>query len=309
MKQTNIVLAAAVLALAVASAHLYAQLRAERAAAERLARPPTSDALAAEQPYVDPWAGLPGAASAAGALDDPLSQAPTATSGDSIATPRESSTGPAADFAPQARARQEATLRRLYGTVGADLGLSPEQEADLIALLLDQQREQSEQLRGLVGDRAARMQTMADLKRENDTELMTALGDKYLMFEDYQKSLGERMQIERASLQLEAAGIPLRDDQRKELWALMVEERDRIPRPLWTPGVPIREYAAQQQAWQENYDERVRDRASSVLTSDQLRQYDVYRNLQATQRRRQLETWHESTRPAPNPRRQSPGAT
>jgi hypothetical protein len=192
------------------------------------------------------------------------------------------------------RPRHEAMLRRMYGGVAKDLNLSLDQEAEIIALLLEHQTEQIETVRRLAGDRTAMAGALNDLRSENSTELMTALGDKYLQFEDYQKTLGERMQIEQASLQLEAAGVPMRDDQHRRLLDVMVDERERLPRPAWTAGMPPEQMMVQQRAWQDDYDQRVRDRLTGVLTSEQLKQYDVHRNLQATQRRRQLETWRES---------------
>lgn len=117
------------------------------------------------------------------------------------------------------------------------------------------------------------------------------------------------MQIEQAALQLDTANVPLRDEQRKDLLAVMVEERDRIPWPAWTAGASSQDNTVQQQTRQQDYEERVRDRASSVLSSEQLEQYDVYRNLQWTMHRRQMETWREATRQPLDPRTVNPGAT
>lgn len=205
--------------------------------------------------------------------------------------------------------RHEAASRRIYSGLGQELKLSPEQEGQLLSLLLEQRNEQVETMRQHAGDRAAMTHAMHELRREDETELMTVLGDKYLQFEDFRKSMGERMQTEQVALQLEAANIPLREDQRKGLLAAMVEERDRKPRPAWVPGVPIQEEAAKQQEWQADYEVRVRDRASSVLTSDQLKQYDVYRNLQLAARRRHAETWRQATGAQLAPRPANPDAT
>lgn len=185
------------------------------------------------------------------------------------------------------RTRHEAILRRMYGGIGEELNLSQDQEAELLALLFEHQTERIETARRFAGDRAAMTSAMNELQSENSTELMAALGDEYLQFEDYQETLGERMQIERAALQLEAAGVPLKEDQERKLLAVMVEEQDQMPRPVWSSGMPVHEYAALQRAWQEDYDEHVRERVARVLTSEQLRQYDVHRNLQSTLRSRQ----------------------
>lgn len=207
---------------------------------------------------------------------------------------REASGSPAAPT-EVTRARAAEALRHLYGRLARELALSPEQEAQVLQLLLDQQTEQLDTFRRLARDPAAMNQAMTELRDKNQTQLMTALGDKYLAFEDYQESLGERMQIEQAALQLEAAGVPLAEDQRRRLVDVMVDERDRMPRPTWTQDAAPDQALAQQREWQDDYDERVRRRLSGVLTSDQLKQYDVFRNLQATQRRRQLDAWRASS--------------
>lgn len=188
------------------------------------------------------------------------------------------------------RRRQEIVLRRRYGSLGEELHLMPEDERALLSLLLDQQIRRLEMVRMHAGDRARLNDSLSELHLRHEAELMAALGDRYLPFEDYQRSLGERMEIELVSLQMEAADAPLRDDQRRELLALMVDERDSIPRPARLPGFSLQEHMAKQQEWQVRYEQRVRDRAAGVLSADQLRQYDVYRNLQSITRRRRLAT-------------------
>lgn len=220
-------------------------------------------------------------------------------SGNLVTQPAPTSTTTPAARSEATRARAAAALRRLYDNLSRDLSLSPEQEAQVLQLLLDQQTGQMEMFRKLARDPAAMNQAMTELRDKSQTQLMTALGDKYLAFDDYQKSLGERMQIEQAALQLEAAGVPLRDDQRRRLLDAMVVERDHTLRPAWTPGMPPEQMLTQQREWQDDYDQRVRDRLSGVLDSEQLKQYDVYLNLQSRQRQRQLETWRESRQPPP----------
>lgn len=313
MKLMSGVLAAGVLGLGATSVYLYSELDAERSRVstqaavcgdeqaqiealqhQRVAFEP--DAMAGEE---RPSLSAPGLNSAgevvlANALDRGMAA--------DRAGMREFATIGSGGEIP--RARHEAVLRRLYNGLVRELNLSPEQEAQLLDLLLEQRIEQFETVRKFAGDRAAMTQAMNELKQGNDTELMAALGDKYLQFEDYQKSLGERMQIEQAALQLDAAGVPLKEDQQRKLLDVMVDERERLPRPTWPAGMPPERALAQQREWQDDYEQRLRGRLSGVLTSEQLKQYDVFLNLQATQRRRQFETWRESSRqtlgPAPS---------
>lgn len=162
-------------------------------------------------------------------------------SGATAAAPRETT-----------RARAAAALRRLYDGLGRELALEAEQQAQVLQLLINQQIEQLDTFRQFAHDPAAMNQAMTELLDRNQTALMTALGDKYLAFEDYQKSLGERMQIEQAALQLEAAGVPLRDEQRRRVLDVMVDERERTPRPAWTAGTSPEQALAQQREWQDD---------------------------------------------------------
>lgn len=288
------VLTVVTLGFGATSVYLYSELVAERAAnavahCPRLAVAGPSSHLAPDARNVGPEQEAPVSPNAdSGASDAQIADANVGTE----PAAREASVTPAAPT-EVTRARAAAALRRLYGGLARELGLPPEQEAQLLQLLIDQQTEQLDTFRKLRGDPAAMSQAMTELRDRNQTELMTALGDKYLPFEDYQKSLGERMQIEQAALQLKAAGVPLKEDQQRKVLDVMVDERERLARPTWTAGMPPDQALAQQREWQDDYDDRVRSRLSGVLSAEQLKQYDVYRNLQAVQRRRQWESLRE----------------
>jgi phage terminase small subunit len=299
MNVLTTILTVAAIGLGAMSLHLHFELQAARAANGAAHSPPNAK-LAGAQPPSD----SAGDTRSVGA-DQEQSNANSGVDasvaeinrGDVRTEPAErevSVTSAAPNVAMRARAA--AASRRLYGGLAHELGLLPEQEAQVLQVLIDQQTEQLEMFRKLARDPAAMNQAMTELRDRNQTELMIALGDRYLAFEDYQKSLGERMQIEQAALQLEAAGVPLRDDQRRRLLDVMVDERDQAQRPAWNAGTPPEQMMAQLRERQDEYDRRVRSRLSGVLSSEQLKQYDVYRNLQSTLRRRQLETWRESTR-------------
>jgi hypothetical protein len=299
MNVLTTILTVAALGLGAMSLHLHFELQAARAANATAHCPPNAK-LAGAQPPSDSAGDTRSVgadqeqSNANSGIDASVAEI---NKGDVRTEPTErevSVTSAAPNVAMRARAA--AALRRLYGGLAHELELLPEQEAQVLQLLIDQQTEQLEMFRKLARDPAAMNPAMTELRDRNQTKLMTALGDRYLAFEDYQKSLGERMQIEQAALQLEAAGVPLRDDQRRRLLDVMVDERDHAQRPAWNAGAPPEQMMAQLREWQDEYDQRVRSRLSGVLSSEQLKQYDVYRNLQSTLRRRQLETWREATR-------------
>lgn len=283
------VLATTALGLASLSVYLHSKLDAERERASiQLVHCHDLEAQIANLTSVDastaPSPSIEGAETLARAFPEVRAEAASATD------LRGSDVGPPVRREFERR-RQEAALRQMYRGLARELKLSPELEGHLLRLLLDQRTEQMEAVRKSAHDPTEMRQAMSELDQQNATELMSVLGDKYLPFEDYQRTLGERMQIEQVSLQLEAANVPLDDDQQQRLLHVMVEERERTPRPAWIESVGSVQNAATMQQWQDDYAERVRNRLSSILKSDQLKQYDVYCNLQSTMRRRQRETW------------------
>ncbi len=174
-------------------------------------------------------------------------------------------------------ARQKMGLRVMYKDLAAELNLNADQAGQLIDLLAEQQIKQMQQLQESNGDR----QALTDLQRENEVELMATLGDKYLQYEDYRQTMGERTQVEQLGVQFAASNIPLNASQEKQLFSAMVQERKSTPAPIWSTSLSPQENMAQQRKWQQDYNTRVRESVAGVLSADQLKQYEEMQKTQS----------------------------
>jgi hypothetical protein len=181
------------------------------------------------------------------------------------------------------RTRMKAGIRRTYEDVGSELGLSDEKATQLIDLLADQQT------RAFARPPAEDMESMQRYAREQQqktqAEITALIGqDKMDEWTDYQKTLPHRSQLGQVREQLESAGYPMTDSQRKQMLAAISEVSERSPRPTFNQGLPPEESAAQMNQWQEEFDAALLDRAKEVLTADQYNSYKEYHDYQSEMR-------------------------
>jgi hypothetical protein len=171
-------------------------------------------------------------------------------------------------------ASQRLGVRMAYGDLTKELQLTQDQ------VILDGQAKVFERVRNAGGDPTAFASATRDVKAETDAAMLALLGnEKFLKYEAYQKTVPERMEVSRLSRQLSAANAPLSDSQRKQLLAALSEERALLPAAgqgpgAFMPGTP------EQQRWQSDYDTRVRERASRILTADQMKQFEQMQSQQ-----------------------------
>ena len=192
---------------------------------------------------------------------------------------------------PFMRAQLRASTRRLYQDAGKFLGLTQEESDKLLDLLTEQQT------RGF-GERA-----MPRDPAENRAEIEALIGPaRMAQWEQYQKTLPERMQVNALNSQFESAGMPLTEDQRIQLVNVMTETRQQLPPPAAT-GVLTEEGMSQHQQWQDEFNRLVMERARSILNSEQ---YEHYRQYQEWQQQMQKFALRNLPRPPAQPG--APGA-
>ena len=183
------------------------------------------------------------------------------------------------------QAQQKFFFRRMYGDLIRELGLTQEEADAFVEALTEQQMSNLVIARQSGGDAVAMSSSMREARAEMNARLLELLGPAGLQqYEDYQRTLGERMRVNAIADQLEALDVPLRDDQRKQLVTAMVEERERIPPPS-LDGLSPKEMADRQLEWHEDYERRIRERAAQVLTPEQLEQFTNLQKLQTQMRR------------------------
>jgi hypothetical protein len=185
------------------------------------------------------------------------------------------------------RAQQKVALKKMYGSLIADLKLPPEQQQKLTDLLLDQQMQNIERSQDMFKEDGADFSKIAETakerEKENEAAIQELLGtEKFEEFQDYKKTLGERMQLGEFKEQLQETGHPLRDEQSTQMMVVMKEERERYPPAfdanaagggknlsgLFEDGAMER-----QMEWQEELNRRVQERVASILTPEQLKAY------------------------------------
>ncbi len=192
------------------------------------------------------------------------------------------------------RSQQKTMMKSMYGSLFKELNLPAEQQKKLTELLLDAQMSSVENMGDLFksqGDaRTNAINAVAEKQKATQEQIKALLGDeKYAQYEDYQKTLGDRMVLNQFQQQSAGTETELRDDQMQRLVDLIKEERARTP-PIFDedPGKTAEnlqkvfdaELFDKQMQWQEDLNKRVLARAGGVLTPEQLKEYGEFQESQ-----------------------------
>lgn len=194
------------------------------------------------------------------------------------------------------REQQKAMVNMMYGGLFKELNLSPEEKDKFKELLTESQMGKVAAAQGVLGGTqdeattAAAKKAVADAKKQADADIKALLGEqRYAQYEDYQKNVGERMQLDQLKNQLAGENVPLRDEQNAQLLKIMKEEKLALPPAISTEQseMPDKDtFTAkkmdEQLKWMEQYNARVADRAKSVLTPEQFINYQKFQEQQAS---------------------------
>jgi hypothetical protein len=192
------------------------------------------------------------------------------------------------------REQQKAMINMMYGGLFKDLKLSPEEKDKLKELLTDSQMKNIEAAQGMFGGKEGvtedTTKQIADAKKQTDAEIKALLGDeRFAQYQEYQKNVGERMQMDQFKNQLAGANMPMDDAQAAQLMQIMKEEKAASPAPISDDQTQMpkkdtftAENLEKQLAWMDDYNRRVQDRAAGVLTPEQFIQYKNFQEQQAS---------------------------
>jgi hypothetical protein len=205
-----------------------------------------------------------------------------------------------ADPASRAKLRAEAIaeVRRNSPDLARALGLKPQQETQLVELLADQQLQM----------RASSPRDQRQLYERHEEELRALLGSEQVeSFRQYRSSAPERAQMQALRARLGDTNA-LREDQATRLVALMRKEREAYVAGLTQSGAggylgeypftpfssgddPVEEikFAEAQLSRTEEFLGRIRDKAATVLTREQLRSFTEIQEEQMASERRRIE--------------------
>src|SRR5829696_462800 len=108
------------------------------------------------------------------------------------------------------REQQKVMVNMMYGGLFKDLKLSPEEKDKLKELLTDAQMKNVEAAQGMFGNTEGATEDttkqIADAKKQTDAEIKALLGDeRFAQYQEYQKNVGERMQMDQFKNQLAGA--------------------------------------------------------------------------------------------------------
>ena len=189
------------------------------------------------------------------------------------------------------RAQQKLQFSRWYGALIQELRLSAKDGDRFLDLLVAQQErdnDASEQNRS--ADRASVEQARLDMKREHEAEIEALLGaEGSRTYGEYLRTLGSRMRVSQLGEQLGARGVPLSVEQRQILIALMAEEWERVPAPDHPSDGGTLDDLKKTLNWLDDYERRVRERAATTLSSQQVKFLGDQQALQAATRHSALE--------------------
>lgn len=193
------------------------------------------------------------------------------------------------------RAQQKVMMSSMYGGLAKELNLAPEQNDKLMALLLDQQMKNVDRAQTLFakdGDTGATnlWTAIGDEQKQSEESIKALLGEEqFAQYQDYTKTLGERMQINMFQQQMEGGQSALQDEQLKQLMAVIREERDNNPPAMSSDLKPDAanfekifsgDLLEKQMQWQKEQNQRVLERAGQILTPEQLKAYGDFQNQQ-----------------------------
>jgi hypothetical protein len=216
------------------------------------------------------------------------------------------------------REQQKVAINMMYAGLFKDLKLSPEEKDRLKDILTEAQMKNMENAQGILGGNKegagdGTQKRFEDGKKEVDAQIKALLGDeRYAYYEDYQKNLGERMQVDQLKTQLAGQNLPLQDQQSAQLLQIMKDEKAAVPPIIPTDNTQFpskdvftAENLEKQIKWMEDYNRRVLDRAGQVLTPEQLISYRAFQEQQSSMQKLGLKMAGQmfgGDRPAPPPR-------
>ena len=193
------------------------------------------------------------------------------------------------------REQQKAAINMMYGGLFKDLNLTADEKEKLKGILTDAQMKNVEKAQSLFGgDKdASKDQTqkeMADAKAQTDAEVKALLGpERFAQYQDYQKNMTERMQIDQFKNQLAGDSQPLGDQQAAQLMEAMKNLKTTMPPPISSdqtqapnPEMFKEDNMAGQIKWMDDYNRQLVDAARTILSPEQLKQYQSFLEQQSS---------------------------
>lgn len=197
------------------------------------------------------------------------------------------------------RSQQKVAINQMYKGLFKDLNLAPDAREKLAGILTDSQMRNLEAAQGMMGEGGQEQANMKEMqakmdaaKKQTEADVKALLGDEgYAKYDNYQKTIGERMQLESLTTNLQEANLPLQEGQSAQLLQILQEEKAAVPpviptdntqtpanmKELMTPAK-----IAQQLQWMKDYDDRIANRARGILNAEQFAKFADHQKQQRT---------------------------
>ena len=191
--------------------------------------------------------------------------------------------------------QQRMVLDQLYAPLVKQMQLSPDEAEHFKDLLSENMLKGAEKATSLFGgttstNRAEMFSSLAEEQKSSDEQIKAFLGeDRYEQYKDYQLTVGERTQLNQFRQQTTGENA-LTDQQAEQLLSFMKEEKQNMVSAGGLPG-PTPDAANLQAMFsgesaekmfqsQETVNQRVYDRAKSVLSPNQLASFGRFQTNQ-----------------------------
>jgi hypothetical protein len=159
-----------------------------------------------------------------------------------------------------------------------------EADADKFMQILTDDQQRFREALSRNGGNPLDSQAADSMRSETERELRDLLGEEgYREYQDYRRYAVEHQRINQLNSRLESSGEgALSADQHQQLLATMKEERNRVPQPAASQYGSRTEFSTAMDQWRDNYDARVKQRATTILSPEQL---TTFRTLRGPGRR------------------------
>jgi FtsZ-binding cell division protein ZapB len=183
------------------------------------------------------------------------------------------------------RDQQRQMMDPLYAPLIKQLNLTPEQASQLKDFIADNQMKATVAATSMMGGSASnRTELLASMAAEQKTaegQIKAFLGEeRYALYQDYQQTLGERMQLQQFKTQTAGSEGALTDQQTEMLLAVMKEEKQNVAAMTGKALAETGDKSGDMQVmlgqteqmlqFQEQVNQRVFARARTVLPEPQL---------------------------------------
>lgn len=213
------------------------------------------------------------------------------------------------------RSTQMMGVKMMYSDLAKELGLNTDQANQVLELLGDRQMALTEKgMKMMGGDEGAA--TPADevgkevtaAKEEYDAQLESILGkDGMTKLNDYERTVGDRMQMQQYKQAFAANGVPLEEKESQGLLTIMKEERMKAPPSPLDPGakdvgkameaMQSDEIFNKLMTDQEAADRRILSRARTVLSPDKMVQFEGIQKQQRDMQKMGIEMGRQFMKP------------